>query len=501
MSSMRYVRGGSGRSQSRSTNSWASNQGRDSRGRGRASVRGRGRFSHSFLKSSQPVSSVNKWVRGSGEATAAAGTASADTVDSIGQEGHTNDVVDHIQPVDSGDVSEHEVPKSNSFERRGKHKLVLKKGEARDQVNVHPKVDNSLPSDSNKLPEEHLSSERKDETVTSQTITLERVGANKLVKKLEKADATNVGDYNTVEQSLISNEGASQGQVNTSDEKVISETLKLLDAIQIPTALERRGKNKLVLKKDVEADYESSKEPKSDQGPTEESRSKPSCTWPRQSEKQPSDITAYAKDSNITTRDQPSRPCTNADVKKRKRRPQYNKSSGSRRICLNSSEPTAASFNLPGDESKKESDHTTDEVAAGNATNISNKNLTDFCYRDTGRGRGHTKNRGGTTNIGLVRVKPEIAATPICPTFRRGLPCDNPKCTLRHDVSSEASRPICVFFQKNGMCSKGDECMFRHVKVRWDAEVCATFERLGYCEDADCVLRHVVAKKSKSSRP
>lgn len=139
------------------------------------------------------------------------------------------------------------------------------------------------------------------------------------------------------------------------------------------------------------------------------------------------------------------------------------------------------------------------------------KNFTDFCYRDTGRGRGgrirgplcgRGNFRGGRVSggrsMGLVRVKPENLATmPICPTFRRGVPCNNPKCTLRHDVSSEASRPICVFFQRNGMCSKGDQCPFRHVKVRWDAGICPTFQRLGYCEDADCVLRHVTAKKPR----
>mmetsp|Transcript_17600 Transcript_17600/g.36980 ORF Transcript_17600/g.36980 Transcript_17600/m.36980 type:complete len:484 (-) Transcript_17600:240-1691(-) len=137
------------------------------------------------------------------------------------------------------------------------------------------------------------------------------------------------------------------------------------------------------------------------------------------------------------------------------------------------------------------------------------KTFTDFCYRDTGRGRGGRvrgplRGRGnfrggrvsGGRSMGLVRVKPENLATmPICPTFRRGVPCNNPKCTLRHDVSSEASRPICVFFQRNGMCSKGDQCPFRHVKVRWDAEICPTFQRLGYCEDADCVLRHVTTTK------
>jgi len=136
----------------------------------------------------------------------------------------------------------------------------------------------------------------------------------------------------------------------------------------------------------------------------------------------------------------------------------------------------------------------------------SQKTLTDFCYQDTGRGRGrgrgrgHSSVRGGRAtagrSMGLVRVKPNNpSSTPICQIFRRGLPCNNPKCTLRHDVSTEASRPICVFFQRNGMCSKGNECPFRHVKVRWDAEICPMFEKVGYCEDPECLLRHVVAKK------
>ena len=139
------------------------------------------------------------------------------------------------------------------------------------------------------------------------------------------------------------------------------------------------------------------------------------------------------------------------------------------------------------------------------------KTLTDFCYQDTGRGgrgtgrgrgRGIRGGRGGRSaargNIGLVRVKTaDPSSTPICPTFRRGMPCNNPKCKLRHDVSTEASRPICVFFQRNGMCSKGDECSFRHVKISWDAEICPTFQKMGYCEDANCLLKHVDAKKPR----
>jgi len=137
----------------------------------------------------------------------------------------------------------------------------------------------------------------------------------------------------------------------------------------------------------------------------------------------------------------------------------------------------------------------------------SQKTLTDFCYQDTGRGRGGRVIRGRGQgrrptvkgNIGLVRVQDKnLSNTPICPTFRRGIPCNDPKCKLRHDVAAEASRPICVFFQRNGMCSKGGDCPFRHIKVPWNAEICPSFQKVGYCEDANCRLRHVDAKKSSS---
>jgi len=73
----------------------------------------------------------------------------------------------------------------------------------------------------------------------------------------------------------------------------------------------------------------------------------------------------------------------------------------------------------------------------------SQKTLTDFCYKDTGRGRGgrgvirgrgRGRGRGRPTvkgNIGLVRVQDKnLSNTPICPTFRRGIPCNDPKCKL-----------------------------------------------------------------------
>ena len=181
---------------------------------------------------------------------------------------------------------------------------------------------------------------------------------------------------------------------------------------------------------------------------------------------------------------------------------------GPRRICLLTS--TLSNENDNTDMTASADDTQQSPLARAQSPELK-KTLTDFCYQDTGRGgrgtgrgrgRGIRGGRGGRSvargNIGLVRVKTaDPSSTPICPTFRRGMPCNNPKCKLRHDVSTEASRPICVFFQRNGMCSKGDECSFRHVKISWDAEICPTFQKMGYCEDANCLLKHVDAKKPR----
>ena len=182
-------------------------------------------------------------------------------------------------------------------------------------------------------------------------------------------------------------------------------------------------------------------------------------------------------------------------------------SSGPRRICLNKSSHEGYHDDSGNKQNILTNDHQFSDPQP-------QKILTDFCYQNTGRGsvecsgrgggrgRGHNFIHGGKEsfgkNIGLVRVKPhDLLSTPICPTFSRGLQCNNLKCTLRHDVSTEASRPICVFFQRNGMCSKGDECQFRHIKVRWDADICPAFSRVGYCEDSNCLLRHVATKKPR----
>ena len=136
----------------------------------------------------------------------------------------------------------------------------------------------------------------------------------------------------------------------------------------------------------------------------------------------------------------------------------------------------------PGEKNGNSEEATNENTIKSNESSFLSthqKTLTDFCYQDTGggrcrgRGRGPSSVRGdgstGGRNMGLVRVKPNDEKG-ICATFLRGLQCNNPTCTLRHDVTTEALRPICVFFQRNGMCNKGDECPFRHVKVRWDAE-------------------------------
>lgn len=129
--------------------------------------------------------------------------------------------------------------------------------------------------------------------------------------------------------------------------------------------------------------------------------------------------------------------------------------------------------------------------------------LTAFAYRETGvarrgreRGRGRGRGRGSTNissgNTGLVRVKSELqSTTKICPTFARGINCDNEFCRKRHDIPPECARPLCSFFQRHGQCRKGDGCPFAHIKVDPRAAVCSSFRLLGYCEDPNCAFKHV----------
>ncbi|KAL3822409.1 hypothetical protein ACHAXA_007416 [Cyclostephanos tholiformis] len=157
-------------------------------------------------------------------------------------------------------------------------------------------------------------------------------------------------------------------------------------------------------------------------------------------------------------------------------------SSGPRRIhLLKNSITIDTSRDLSGEESELVGGAINENTIEknGSALSADRKILTDFCYQDAGRrggngrGGGLSSARSGVLtegrNMGLVRVKPNDEAA-ICVKFLCGLQCNNPKCTLRHDVETEALRPVCVFFQRKGMCNKGDECPFRHVKVRWDAE-------------------------------
>jgi hypothetical protein len=153
---------------------------------------------------------------------------------------------------------------------------------------------------------------------------------------------------------------------------------------------------------------------------------------------------------------------------------------GPRRINLSKNSTANDDLrDLSGVKYKREVDGMNENMIESNRSSISTdrKILTDFRYQDAGRGRGRGRGLsstcgGGSTggrNMGLVRVK-HIDEDAICATFLRGLQCSNPKCTMRHDVATEVLRPVCVFFQRNGMCNKGEGCPFRHVKVRWDAE-------------------------------
>jgi len=139
--------------------------------------------------------------------------------------------------------------------------------------------------------------------------------------------------------------------------------------------------------------------------------------------------------------------------------------------------------------------------------------LTDFAYRETHNvrtGKGRNKNNrmigsgrrvGGqaSRNMGLVRVAPDTAKTPICPTFLRGTPCTNERCLKRHDVPREQFLPVCLFFQRHGLCLK-ENCPFRHVKVNPQAMPCPNFALLGFCEDAECPLLHMNLPTTTTTR-
>ena len=146
---------------------------------------------------------------------------------------------------------------------------------------------------------------------------------------------------------------------------------------------------------------------------------------------------------------------------------------------------------------QKDGDETKSKAAA--------ETLTDFAYREilsSNRGRGgrsrSSRGRGGRghINMGLVRVNPDHKNTPICPTFLRGIRCENERCRKRHDIPIESARPVCSFFQRHGQCLKGSNCPFRHVKVNARAILCPSFNLLGYCDDKQCVMKHETVNKS-----
>ena len=442
MSSMRYVRGrgknteekarGRGGPPADRNQRWTSPE---ARGRGRGGVCGslsasRGRSNYSFArgtssnKHNQTTGKANKWVRQSDDDTDGRPAAQTDADDAK---------IEGNKPI-------------SSLERRGKHKLVMKRD--------------------------------------SSEIALDETG-----------DAKGDGD-------II----LGVGTKSTEDQKIAmksgdrSETEQTEIKQSSSGGMERRGFGKLVLKRADSKDGSSG------------ARSKIATsgnTWKRQSSKSSNLMMGDKKDNgNNTTAKQNSRQNTRHIAGSKRKHAEH--PTEPRRISLMKSSMSEKQLKDDGGQNCALVTNAAPSAAGLKPAPSSEKTLTDFCYQNTGgRGRGSGRRgrgggrgssvRGGKVggNVGLVRVKPEnTSSTPICPTFRRGLPCKNPKCRLRHDIATEASRPICVFFQRNGMCTK-DDCPFRHVKVPWDAEICPAFGKMGYCEDPDCLLRHVVTKKPR----
>ncbi|KAL7455017.1 hypothetical protein ACHAWC_006599 [Mediolabrus comicus] len=289
--------------------------------------------------------------------------------------------------------------------------------------------------------------------------------SNKWVRTATDAAATAI-DQRPVDDSEADNVKEIDEDVKT--EETITQSSS--DVNPPENLLERRGKHKLVMKKDDDSSTLSNKKKlvTGDSG---------KFSWKRKSADSSQEPPTSAVQREINSTETISKPSHHNLKRKRSDKIPH----GPRRICLSST--TAG-------EVKDADDQIVEQPTQ--------KTLTDFQYNNiSARGRG---GRGRGKTMGLIRVKPKNPSdTPICPTFSRGLPCNNAKCTLRHDVATEASRPMCVFFQRNGMCSRGDDCPFKHVKISWDAEICPMFDKLGYCEDESCVLRHVAS--SKKSKP
>lgn len=517
MASMRYVRDKSNRAEAQPNSSHqirssngknrtyherASHRGRFFSGRGR----GRGRIvSSSFARPaiSKPHGEIvgNKWVRASGN-TPLETSVACDLGESSGLSLELGSTLSGTQRTEVAGPNDHAAIESSidhssernnlltskNFEKRGKNKLVLNNDES---INLESTGNITAKQNSVFINEEPVAaiyhakmdfvSETREANNHSNSIALKKLGKNKLV--LQKDDSVNLESKNHDNNKEIQKSGQFHVISNERMEhkghvaELVSKYNKVGEVSDPSSTGDTIDGNRLL------------------------TRNKSSLTWSRESATQQVSSTDNRKsygDGRIAIKRKP--PNTHYDPLLK----------GSRRICLNTTLPTTepSACGLPREEFKTESEKSSEQNPSVKSTI---KKFTDYCYRDTGRGRGDASIAGRQhiisgrsarkRNMGLVRVKPDHpSATAICPTFRRGLPCNNPKCTLRHDVSSEASRPICVFFQRNGMCSKGSACLFRHVKVRWDAEVCPMFEKLGYCEDPDCVMRHVVAKKASQGK-
>ena len=294
---------------------------------------------------------------------------------------------------------------------------------------------------------------------------LERRGRNKLVAKKNNADPNESNKVEHISEPApteFKDEERITSSADVLKPEAKTEEKRILDVHKPEQNLERKGAHKLVLKKD-----------ETDPSKVKSTEDNTKYSWKRKNV----EVTASSKNNNderISKQDgvQSGRP-----VKQRRTETVH----GPRRILLSSTATEEGPDTAIGTNEQPQ------------------KTMTDYQYQDSSARGGRGRGRGKPKAMGLVRVKTKNPSeTPICPTFSRGLPCNNVKCRLRHDVSTEASRPMCVFFQRNGMCSKGDDCPFKHVKISWDAEICPTFERLGYCEDEGCVLRHVASKRSKT---
>ena len=464
--SRRFVRGAPPSSNGGGNNKWtassSSSYHHSARGRGRGQVRGRsfgrgGRFSnHSFVRNEAPTAS-NKWVRPTktdGDDNEADATINVES-DKLASFTAENIVRDGSKNIDLSDAKSEETITSSSdvhksernLERRGEHKLVIKK-KNETEIPLEGKVEGTLDPVPTESKAEEISSD-----VHKHEKHLERRGRHKLVMKNNEPDISSLTEHVTLREET------------KTEEKIT------LDVHKPEQNLERRGRHKLVIKKDEAEILSKLNQKKSTEGTG-------NYSWKRKS----AELTAPSNDeeTDATKQDgiQNERAASRTSPPVKRKRP--DKIHGPRRICL-SSAATEEDKDVDGMDEQPQ------------------KTMTDFQYKDASARGGRGRGRGKGKAMGLVRVKPKNPSeTPICPTFSRGLPCNNAKCKLRHDVPTEASRPICVFFQRNGMCSKGDECPFKHVKISWDAEICPTFERLGYCEDEGCVLRHVASKRSKT---